>query len=332
LELKKRLVLETDRLDTQYAPQIRDPDFLYQAIRMPLEKMVDEIRISLQFYASQMYASVEGIYMAGGGALLRGLDRYIGSELALPVQKIDPFIDVHIDPNLFEEEKIRALGPVFASAVGLARAAAGFGGNRIPNELDVVKEEERNQQKQGIIVRLSSLSSLLLVLLAALFFSFRTNQIETQKIVVDKRLGSLQYRLSFIKNLEKQTGQMSAKFRELMTEKGEQPQWSLIFHILSKNMPAQAWLTSLDIQPGQQMDRIDDASPEKSSWHLTLKGRAYSGQAIRVLYNTLQKEKAFYPVNLNSIVLDEENKKRQQLLFEITCGIQPNFVQLAEGE
>ncbi len=330
--LKKRLILETDSLDTRYVPEIHDPDFLYQAIRMPLEKMVDEIRISLQFYASQMHASVEAIYLAGGGSLLRGVDRYIGAKLGLPVQKIDPFADVHIDPTLFEEKKIRMLGPIFAPAVGLARAAAGLGGRMIPNGLDVIKEEERNRQKQGMIVRISSLSVLLIVLLAALFFSFRTNQIKTQKIVVDKQLENLQYRLSFIKDLEKRTGQMSAKFRELLREKGEQPRWSLILHVISANIPKQAWLTSLEIHPTKQVDQMENALSEKSSWQLVLNGRAYSGRAIRIFYNNLQKEKSFSPVNLNSIVLDEENKRSRQLVFKITCGLKPNFAQVAEGE
>jgi Tfp pilus assembly protein PilN len=71
---------------------------------------------------------------------------------------------------------------------------------------------------------------------------------------------------------------------------------------------------------------------EKSSWQLVLNGRAYSGRAIRIFYNNLQKEKSFSPVNLNSIVLDEENKRSRQLVFKITCGLKPNFAQVAEGE
>ncbi len=330
--LKKRLILESNSLDIRYAREIQDPDFLYQAIRMPLEKMVDEIRLSLQFYASQVHASVEGIYLAGGGSLLRGLDKYIEKKLGLPVRKIDPFSDVSIDPALFEENKIRPLGPIFASAVGLARAAAGTAGEITPNVLTVVKAEEQNRQKQGILMRVSSLSALMVVLLAALFFSFKTNQINAQKIVVDKRLENVRYRLSFIKDLEKKTGQMSAKFRELLAEKGQQPRWSLIFQALSKNIPEDAWITKLEIRPVKRSRRRGQAREAGTSWQMTFSGRAYSGSAIREFYNRLQQQSAFSQVSLNSIVLDEKTEGSQQLLFQMTCGIKPDFAQIMEGE
>ncbi len=330
--LKKRLILEPDGLDIRYAREIQDPDFLYQTIRMPLEKMVDEIRLSLQFYASQVHASVDAIYLAGGGSLLRGLDKYIQAKLGLPVSKIDPFADVNIDPALFEENKIRPLGPIFASAVGLARAAAGAAGDVAPNVLSVVKAEEQSRQKQGVLMRVSSLSALMIVLLAALFFSFKTNQIRAQKIVVDKRLENVRYRLSFIKDLEKKTGKMSARFRDLLAEKGQQPRWSLIFQVLSENIPEQAWVTKLEIRPVKRSRRSKRAGNGGTAWQMVLFGRAYSGSAIREFYNRLQQQIVFNQVSLNSIVLDEKAEGNQQLRFQMTCGIKPDFAQLTEGD
>ncbi len=329
--LKKRLILKPEGLDIRYAPEIQDPDFLFQAFRMPLEKMVDEIRLSVQFYASQVHASVESIFLVGGGSLLRGLDTYIENKLGIRVQKLDPFTGVRIDPEKFEEKKLRAIGPIFASAVGLARHAAGGESKTVLNVLNLVKREEQIAQKQGVLMRVSSLSALMIVLLAALFLSFKTNQIKGEKIVVDKRLENVRYRLSFIKELEKKTGQMSVKFRQLLTEKGQQPRWSLLFKVLSQNIPDQVWITGAQIQPVRSRGRRRGGN-RKPGWKMTLSGQAYTGQSIRAFYNALQKQAAFDQVNLRSIVLDEKQKDGKLLRFELTCGIKSNFSQLIEGE
>jgi rod shape-determining protein MreB len=64
-----------------------DSDELRGAIAQPLETIVDTVRRTLEATPPELAADIanSGIVLAGGGALLRGIDGLIGSETGLPV-------------------------------------------------------------------------------------------------------------------------------------------------------------------------------------------------------------------------------------------------------
>ena len=86
-----------DALETQVAGRDRitgllrrssvDSNDVRNAIAQPLETIVDTVRRTLEATPPELAADIgsRGIVLAGGGALLRGFDRLLGSETGLPV-------------------------------------------------------------------------------------------------------------------------------------------------------------------------------------------------------------------------------------------------------
>jgi rod shape-determining protein MreB len=61
------------------------------AIAQPIETIVDAVKRTLESTPPELAADIgnHGITLAGGGALLRGLDRLLSSETGLPVVVAD---------------------------------------------------------------------------------------------------------------------------------------------------------------------------------------------------------------------------------------------------
>ena len=62
-----------------------------EALKEPLTSILESVRITLERTPPELSADLvdRGMVMAGGGALLRGIDRYISSDTGLPVHIAD---------------------------------------------------------------------------------------------------------------------------------------------------------------------------------------------------------------------------------------------------
>lgn len=67
------------------------------------------------------------VLLSGGSALLPGLPQLFSKRLQMPVELFDPFIGLQVDPDLFDPEYLRAIGPQMAVALGLALRGDGKG-------------------------------------------------------------------------------------------------------------------------------------------------------------------------------------------------------------
>ncbi|OGS44916.1 MAG: hypothetical protein A2539_04370 [Elusimicrobia bacterium RIFOXYD2_FULL_34_15] len=90
-----------------------------------VKELVAECQRSIDFYQTQSAAEkpVNKIYLCGGGALLKGLDKYIESQLHLPVEILNPFAKL-TDKAGIPDEEIRKFSQ-YAVAVGLATRRRG---------------------------------------------------------------------------------------------------------------------------------------------------------------------------------------------------------------
>ena len=82
MEVKGRdLVAGLPKTLTVTSEEIRD------ALQEPVSNIVDSVRITLEKCPPELSADLvdRGLVMAGGGSLLRGLDRLIASQTGLPV-------------------------------------------------------------------------------------------------------------------------------------------------------------------------------------------------------------------------------------------------------
>jgi len=59
--------------------------------------------------------------LTGGGASLPGLSPYLVKKTGISTEMLNPFQEITIDQKYFDLEKVSALAPQLAIAVGLAR-------------------------------------------------------------------------------------------------------------------------------------------------------------------------------------------------------------------
>ncbi len=101
----------------------RDVGVRWEAVVPALEAVSRELSLEVQrtfdYFASTAESERIGkIVLAGGCALLPGLNDYLSSNWGIPVELARPFERIEVDPQYAEE--VNAAGPALAVAVGLA--------------------------------------------------------------------------------------------------------------------------------------------------------------------------------------------------------------------
>jgi type IV pilus assembly protein PilM len=101
----------------------RDVGVRWEAVVPALEAVSRELSLEVQrtfdYFASTAESERIGkIVLAGGCALLPGLNDYLSSNWGIPVELARPFERIEVDPAFAEE--VNAAGPALAVAVGLA--------------------------------------------------------------------------------------------------------------------------------------------------------------------------------------------------------------------
>lgn len=117
--------------DDIYNPDIMDPKIrgVYEGIVEVATSLATELRRSLDYYELQVQgrpgAGVVEVLLTGGGAKLRGIDRFLGSELGLPVSLGDPLKNISYDRRAVDETLVRDLGPMLSVGIGLGLREVG---------------------------------------------------------------------------------------------------------------------------------------------------------------------------------------------------------------
>lgn len=96
----------------------------------PAREIVAECQRSIDFYQTQSTGekTINKVYLCGGGALMKGLDKYIESQVHIPVEICNPFSKIAVADALASEILATGDGTKFsqyAVAVGLATRKRG---------------------------------------------------------------------------------------------------------------------------------------------------------------------------------------------------------------
>jgi len=84
------------------------------------QTLVTEIQRSLDFFAATtVNADVSKIYLSGGSAQIPPLIRTLERNLEVPVELVNPFKNIIVDPRRFDVDLLHRMAPVAAVAVGL---------------------------------------------------------------------------------------------------------------------------------------------------------------------------------------------------------------------
>lgn len=87
---------------------------------------VNEIKRALDFLTTTYPdESIEKIYVSGGSCRIPGFKRYLEIETEIPVEEMNPFVNLQINDKVFDPKYLSYMAPQAAVAVGLALRSIG---------------------------------------------------------------------------------------------------------------------------------------------------------------------------------------------------------------
>ena len=90
-------------------------------LRSVSEILLLEIQKTFDFFRQTTSpANIEAIYLAGGTAKMDGLAELLKEEFKVPIEMLDPFRKVHINPSRFDMAYTAEIAPRLCVATGLA--------------------------------------------------------------------------------------------------------------------------------------------------------------------------------------------------------------------
>ncbi len=96
------------------------PQEVESVIQEVADSLSSEIRRSLEFYqATNQEGEINKLYLCGGTSKLSTLRTILESRVSIPVEIMDPFRNVKINPKIFDVDFIRNVAPMATVAVGL---------------------------------------------------------------------------------------------------------------------------------------------------------------------------------------------------------------------
>jgi type IV pilus assembly protein PilM len=105
------------------AAQGFDQETISDLLQAPMEYLSLEIQRTFDFFKANSEGSnvqVRKILISGGGSKLAGFPEYLSSVMGVPVEVLDPFRQIKIDPRKFDPDYLSEVMPEMALAVGLA--------------------------------------------------------------------------------------------------------------------------------------------------------------------------------------------------------------------
>jgi len=101
------------------------PDEVHNVLNEINQQLVSEIQLTVDYYfqsgeAPPEITGITHLYLSGGGSRTLGLDAAVAAALQLPVQIINPFHRVDVNPKRFQMDYILGQGHLYSVAVGLA--------------------------------------------------------------------------------------------------------------------------------------------------------------------------------------------------------------------
>ena len=106
------------------------PDELHRVLGELNEQLVNEIQVTIDYYfqsgeAAGRDGGLTSLFLTGGGARILGLDAALAAALQIPVQIVNPFQRVVVNPKKFQMDYILMQGHLYGVAMGLGLRTMG---------------------------------------------------------------------------------------------------------------------------------------------------------------------------------------------------------------
>jgi type IV pilus assembly protein PilM len=85
-----------------------------------LVDLAAELRRSVEYYRTRFQNQPEKIFITGGSAKIKNLDKYLTNELGIPVEVADPVANLTVTSARYSEQYLKEVSPLFTVSLGLA--------------------------------------------------------------------------------------------------------------------------------------------------------------------------------------------------------------------
>jgi len=99
-------------------PQDRQEE-IFSIITPALNNLLGEISLSFSYYEDQLERGIDKVFLSGGTSKLKGLDKFLSSNLGMEVVGWDPTANLRVNPAL-NQERLKSCLPMLSVAMGLA--------------------------------------------------------------------------------------------------------------------------------------------------------------------------------------------------------------------
>jgi type IV pilus assembly protein PilM len=128
LELKTKVKLQEKTGDLELEKEVTEDRSILRILNPILMDLVREIKDYLDFYYSHVShehlqsekAEVKKVLLSGGGANMKGLDKFFAKELGITVELGNPWVNVLPSPQEIIPEKYLRRSLAFTNSLGLA--------------------------------------------------------------------------------------------------------------------------------------------------------------------------------------------------------------------
>jgi type IV pilus assembly protein PilM len=298
-------------------------------VRPVLERLAAEIGRSLDYYRSQFNEErIDRILLTGGGANLKNIVSYLGSELRLPVEHFNPLKTILFDSKMIDVQLLNQVGSVFTIAVGMALPET----KRI--ELLPAKEPFLSKVQIGkLIPVLAPLITFFIFLGIIWYMNGQATAIQKERDVKMAKIATLDTLQTKLKLLKEKDLQVKEKLSQFPSSMIVSIPYRDILREFNDILPDNVTLTLLSVQikgkplkKGSPSSKPQEGESQKDEGReLYITGVAFGSDvrcltALAQIIERLERSPLFKNVKLVSA---DENKLYTQpgAGFEIVCDI-----------
>ena len=217
-----------------------------ESVAFPIiSKLSDEIQISIQFYNSNNDQQITELNIVGGGALLKGIDKFLETTLKIPVKIINPTDDLKIKNDKISNSIIYRVAPRLATAIGQAKAVLDPSININVNLQKKIKYKDTQRSKNIKYVML--LLGFIIITMFTFSQNFKAKAIKYQSTIKTKNrfIKELELKIDELKEYSILGNEVNLQVNKIQSLKESQPQWSVVLQKISTTIPESVWLTQI---------------------------------------------------------------------------------------
>ncbi|MBK5289914.1 MAG: type IV pilus assembly protein PilM [Acidimicrobiia bacterium] len=214
------------------------------AMVRPINELVEQIRGSLDYYRTQSDAiRLLRVTLTGGGSLTPGLADQLVDTVGVPVDLARPREHIGVGDIGFPEDQLPLLDPFLPVPVGLA-----LGGLMTGKRIDLLGGDHKEPIDKNQLIKVGAVAgAALLALLAGLTY-LKASQVDDEKSKLaeaTQQNAKLQSQIDALSDVKQRQTDIESLSAETQTLLANDVSWSSMLQAISRTIPTDVWLTSL---------------------------------------------------------------------------------------